>query len=124
MIYISEHNLTIEKPEDINRLSVDVKNTLFSNLEKGRVIIEIPEDFDFLDKKVKPKWHKNNYKIGFIYDCLTILYPQYGKEKKHQIIRDKFHFDFSYRRFKDLYQYYDDNRNLYLENRKFLGLPK
>ena len=121
MIYIKFHS-KIENPEGIKSLPILLQNDLRENFEKGLFLVLVPNDFHGAGTGVNLKKHKNVYKIGFIYDCLTILYPEYGKEKKQEIISEAYHFSFTYRQFKSLYDIYDKNREKYIKNRGVLGL--
>lgn len=119
MLFLNE-NLQLTDPTQINDLSVNVKNILFSRLEKGTILFLVPKDFPLENKKHL----KNVYKIGFIYDCLSLIYSDYGKEKKHKIISEEYHFDFSYRRFTDILQDYEKDRENFIFSRNTLGLRK
>lgn len=119
MIYIPTLNKLIQHPEE--SLSKEVKNFLFQNLNKGYVIFITPEDLDFLPEAGNvAKNHKKNYKIGFLYDMMTIIYPESTKTEKHEIISNKFHLWCVYRQFTSLYNEYFINRDKYLKNRKLL----
>lgn len=113
------NNKLIEKPEQIRDLDFETSNIIFSNLDKGRCLFIVPEDFNYLGIP-KIKNHKKNYKVGFLYDALSIVYPDLEKGEKHRIIEDKYHFWFSYRQFKTILDNYEENRRAYIENRKEL----
>ena len=118
MLLIPDTNILIKKPEDVNDLPVSIKNYLYANMEKGLVFFIIPPDFGLIeDRNAVLKKHIKNYKIGFIYDVLTILYPSKGKEQKYDIISDCFHLFITYRQFKSLYDEYNSSRKKYLEKR-------
>jgi len=113
------NNELVKKPEDIRNLDKKTSNIIFSNLDKGQCLFVVPEDFNHL-KISKIKNHKRNYKVGFLYDALTVVYPDLDKGDKHKIIQDKYHFWFSYRQFKTILDAYEKDKRSYLENRKDL----
>lgn len=110
MLYLNEIKEKIKNPT--NELSVEVKNYLHENLKKGFCLFIVPEEFNLL--KSDAKKHKKNYKVGFIYDMLGVIYADMGKEDKHKIISEKYHLWFTYRQFKTLIDEYESNRNKYL----------
>lgn len=121
MLLIPSTQFFIHKPEDLKTLSVEIKNFIFENLEKGLIFLIIPEDLFLLEiKSNDSKRHIKNYKNGFLYDALTIMYPSYSKEEKHKIISNKYHMFFTYRQFKSVLDEYNENKNAYLENRNNL----
>ena len=102
------------KPTNFNtyQVSIGVNN---KNLNIGRVFFEFPQDFDFVKNK-----HRDVYKIGFLYECLELVYPDISKTSKYDIINLKYHFFITYRRFKDLLDEYYASKKKYLENRNLL----
>jgi hypothetical protein len=116
MIYLADKDILINNPNQ--ELSIEIKNYLFENLKKGRCVFVIPEDFDQLVSDAKK--HKKNYKVGFLYDLLGVIYFDFGKEKKHEIISEKYHLWFTYRQFKTLIDEYEIDRNKYLLKRNLL----
>ena len=66
------------------------------------------------------EYHKKNYKVGFLYDMLTVVYPSYSKSKKHLIISNKYHLWCTYRQLFTIINDYTIDRNKYLKNRKTL----
>lgn len=123
MLLIPSTTFFIRQPEDLSGLSVDLKNYIHENLKKGLIFLIIPEDLFLLDMKSNDsKKHIKNYKIGFLYDALTIMYPLDKKEEKYKIISDKYHLFFTYRQFKSLLDQYNENKNAYLTNRYDLQL--
>lgn len=116
MIYLSDKDILIKNPNE--QFDIETKNYLFENLKKGRCLFVVPEDFDELISESKK--HKKNYKVGFLYDLLGVIYTEYGKEKKHEIISEKYHLWFTYRQFKTLIDEYETNRNKYLLKRNLL----
>lgn len=118
MIYIPSLNKLIQNPDE--NLTKEVKNFLFNNLDKGYVIFITPEDLDILPETGNiAKIHKKNYKVGFLYDMLTVIYD-YSKTKKHNIISNKFHIWCTYRQLFTILNDYNENRIKYLKNRKLL----
>ena len=119
MIYIPTLNKLIQNPNE--NLNKQVKNFLFDNLDKGYVIFITPEDLDNLPEFQNiAKNHKKNYKTGFLYDLLTVIYPDYSKSKKHQIISNKYHLWCTYRQMFNIISDYEAIRDKYLKNRKAL----
>ena len=110
MIKILEKELMIKTPTQ--ELSIDVKNYLREHLKNGDCIFKTPVTFDSII--FEKKKHKKNYKVGFLYDILTVIYPEYGKEMKHSIISVQYDFGFSYRQFKTILDEYEKDRNKYL----------
>lgn len=121
MLLIPNTQFFIKKPEDLKNLSVEIKNFIFENLEKGLIFLIIPEDLFLLEiKSNDSKRHIKNYKNGFLYDCLSEIYPSYSKEEKHRIIKNKYHMFFTYRQFKSVLDEYNENKDAYLKNRNNL----
>ena len=118
MLFLNENNI-VTKPEDLKAFPVPHKNAMYARLEKGTILFLVPKDFP---EDKNPKHLKNVYKVGFIYDCLTIMYPDYGKEKKHSIISNEYHFDLSYRRFKTILDDYERQRESFINARHLLKL--
>lgn len=110
MLYLKELDTTIKNPND--EMSLEVKKYLHENLKKGYCLFVVPSAFDSL--KSNAKKHKKNYKVGFLYDLLTVIYAEMGKEDKHEVIANKYHLWFTYRQFKTLIDEYELNRNKYL----------
>lgn len=116
MIFIKNEEVYIKRPSDAEQLLTSIKNALRKDLEKGHSIFEVPARFD--DPDVERKDQKSNkqiYKIGFLFDLMGIIYPEYGKEKKFEIIMEKYHFWLSYRQFKTLLDIYEGNREKYYQ---------
>ena len=123
MLLIPNTQFFIRKPEELNTLSVEIKNFIFENLEKGLIFLIIPEDLFSLEIESNDlKRHIKNYKNGFLYDCLSIMYPGYSKQEKHEIISNRYHMFFTYRQFKSVLDEYNENKDAYLENRNNLRL--
>lgn len=116
MIFLKEIQSIIKNPSD--DLSLEVKNYLYENLKNGLVFITIPVDFNQSSKDLKK--HKKNYKVGFIYDMLGVIYPEMGKEKKHEVISEQFQMWFTYRQFKTIIDEYEKDRSKYLLKRNLL----
>lgn len=114
MIYLHKYDRIITNPaEEIKE--VEVKNYLYENLEKGLVVFLIPEDILNFGKNIK-----KNYKVGFLYDILTLTYPSKGKEDKHKIISEKYHLWFTYRQFHNVLDEYSESRAKYILKRSLL----
>lgn len=109
MILIKEKAYTVSKPNQ--KLPLEISNILFEDLEKGHSIFVVPEKFDFIDDA---KNFKKTYKVGFLYDLLTVIYPAYNKTEKFNIIAEKYHFWFTYRQFKNIIDEYLLNREKYI----------
>lgn len=116
MLYLKERKLLIKSPSEINGLDVELKNQLYEDLKKGHVLFEFPFDFTF----VANTNHWKNYKVGFLYDCLTLIYPDMGKTGKWEVISNMYHLFFTYRRFKDVLDEYNIRKREYLGDRKLL----
>ena len=114
MLYVSEHDTFIKNPlEEIK--DIRVKNNLYKNLEKGLISFIIPDDL--LDKK---KNTKRNYKVGFLFDIISQIYPSKGKEDKYKIISEKYHLWFTYRQFHNVIEEYEKDRKKYIYKRNIL----
>jgi hypothetical protein len=87
--------------------SPELKSFFYKNLDKGHCIFLIPERFNENNQM------KKSYKIGFIFELLTVIYPSYGKEKKHKIIDENYHLFVNYRQFKNLLDNYEKSRKQY-----------
>ena len=121
MLLIPSTTFFIKQPGDLNGLSVDLKNYIYENLKKGLIFLIIPDDLFLLDiKSNDSKKHIKNYKIGFLFDALTIMYPHDKKEEKYKVISDTYHLFFTYRQFKSLLDQYNENKDAYLKNRNNL----
>lgn len=105
------------KPEDINSLDVENKNFLYSLLNRGLVLFVFPDEFRDMNISSSNRF---TYKIGFIYDALSIVYPDISKTAKYEIISEYYHFFFTYRRFKDKLDEYNASKKKYLLNRNLL----
>lgn len=116
MIKILEKNIVITNPKQ--DISVEVKNYLYENLKNGDCIFKTPSDFDQVISNNKK--HKKNYKVGFLFDLLGVIYADLGKEAKHEIIKTQYDFEFSYRQFKTILDEYEKDRNKYLLKRNLL----
>ncbi len=117
MLLIPRTQFFINQPEELKDLPAEIGNFIFENLDKGLLFLVIPENLFCLDIKSNDiKRHIKNYKNGFLYDALTIMYPSYSKEDKHGIISNKYHMFFTYRQFKSLLDEYNENKNAYLKN--------
>lgn len=115
---IVNNNISITDPSQIENLSVIDRNYLFENLKLGLILFNVPEDFPLVESKK----HKNNYKVGFIFECLSVVYPDLNKTEKFEIISEKYHYFFTYRRFKDIYDEFSKSKSSYIQNRHLLGL--
>jgi hypothetical protein len=113
---ILHNSLEISDPSEINNLNVATRNYLFEKLKLGLILFVVPEDFP----EQQSKKHKNNYKIGFIYECLSIVYPDLNKTEKYEIISEKYHYFFTYRRFKDIYDEFSKSKTSYIQKRSLL----
>lgn len=116
MVYIKEFNYLITNLED--DIPLEIKKHLYENLKKGYVYFKFPNDFD--EEHPSLKRFKKTYKVGFLFDLLTKIYPAYGKEQKCYIISDEFQMLFTYRQFKTIIDDYEKNRNRYLYKRSSL----
>lgn len=114
---ILNNSEVIKKPEDVTSLSVDLRNDLYLKLNRGLVIFVFPDDFQAMNISSS---HRFNYKIGFIHDLLSLVYPDMSKTSKYEIISIYYHFFFTYRRYKDKLDEYNDSKKKYLENRALL----
>ena len=102
MIFIKEKDFLLKTPTEVT--TKDISNILVKDLEIGHCIFVMPNIFDGFDK---PKNIKNAYKVGFLFDLLTEIYPTYDKTAKYNIISDKYHFSFTYRQFKNILDEYE-----------------
>lgn len=106
MIVLKKFNLILEKPSDFSKLKTEVKNHIFENLDIGYCVFKIP---DFIENKSQ----KVNYKTGFLDDLLSILNPKISKKNKCEIISDKYHMMFTYRRYLDIIKDYNEDKKKY-----------
>lgn len=114
MIYVEKYNLTISNPkQEIS--DVAIKNHIHKTIEKGLLVFIIPEDIKDADKKIK-----RNYKVGFLFDFLSEIYPNYNIMEKYYIIKDNYHFWFTHRQFWNIYQDYKKDQSKYLLKRSLL----
>lgn len=113
MLFLIKYNILINDPKQIDYLEVEQKNYLYSMLNRGLVLFQYPTEFESMNIS---STHRFAYKVGFLYDCLTILYPDVSKTNKYQIISVYYHFFFTYRRFKDKLDEYNVSRKFYLGN--------
>lgn len=111
------NNILIKHPKEIETLDVETKNILYSLLNRGLVVFVFPEDFKNLNISSS---HRFTYKIGFLYDVISLIYPDLGKTDKYEIVSEYYHFFFTYRRFKDKLDEYNSTKKKYLENRSLL----
>lgn len=119
MIRLKDQEVFIKCPCEIDDLPPSIKNSLRTDMDIGYSIFVIPEDLENSESD-QAKNHKKSYKVGFLFDCLTVLYPSYGKEKKAEIISEKYHLWFTYRQFKNLLDEYESKREDYLKRRSSL----
>lgn len=112
MIYIKEKDFLVKHPQD--KLSKDISNILYQDLQRGYAIITIPDRFDAMDKE---KNVKKTYKVGFLYDMLTRIYPEMTKTDKYRMISERYHFWFTYRQFVNIILDYEASRELYLNTK-------
>lgn len=109
MILLKESGYLVKSPKQ--KLPKEISNILSEDLQKGYCIFIVPEKFDFVDDA---KNFKKTYKVGFLYDLLSEIYPAYGKTEKFKIISEKYHFWFTYRQFKNITDEYFENRANFL----------
>lgn len=110
MIFIKEKKYTITNPKQ--KLSKEINNILFKDLCTGQIIFFIPDQFDVIEDS---KNQKKAYKVGFLFDMLTEIYPTYDKTEKFKIIADRYHFWFTYRQFKNILDQYELNKKSYFK---------
>lgn len=117
MIYLEKTDQYLRNPEHLKSgfLSVEEKNYLYKNLDKGKCIFLIPEDIENADKKIK-----RNYKVGFLFDLLGNVYPGKNQTEKFQIISEKYHFWITHRQFRNILDEYQADRLKYLNKRSLL----
>ena len=92
--------------------SIIIWNAIIHLLNRGLVLFQFPTDFETMNIS---STHRFAYKVGFLYDCLSILYPDISKTSKYEIISVHYHFFFTYRRFKDKLDEYNNSKKKYLE---------
>lgn len=110
MILIEKFECTIKLPSAPD--SLEHKKYLYENLKNGLCVFKIPNDYNKI--LIDAKKHKKNYKVGFLYDLLTDIYPNLGKEEKHEIISEQYNLWFTYRQFKNLLDEYQSKKLSYL----------
>lgn len=114
MIKIPDTSIIIKTPEELSNLAVDLKNYLFVNLEKGDVLFKIPsfENQKSIDEKKACKI----YKIGFLYDALSAIYPLKKQLEKYKIIHDQYHVFLTYRQYIKFLNEYESDQTEYIKN--------
>lgn len=100
------NNKTISTPDQ--KISQSESQFLYENLIKGTLIFLIPERLEHLEKN-----HKRNYKLGFLFELFSRIYPDTTNTKKLEIIADKFHLWFTYRQSMNVLNDYELNKKLY-----------
>lgn len=100
MIRIENKNYTIS---DLKGLSVSQKNFLYENLDKGNCVIKLPE-FNSQFSKTELDYVRKAYKVGFLFDLLTEIYPNYNNMHKYKIIDEQYHLFLSHKRLLDIYK--------------------
>ena len=118
MLLINVDHIVLD-PLELEKMDPYIKNGVYKRLEKGFILFLVPEDFP-LAKSKNPKHLRNVYKVGFIFQCLSIMYPEYDKTKKFKIISKKYHFDFSYRRFITLLNTFEQDKKKFIKKRSSL----
>lgn len=83
---------------DFEGFDVRLKNYLYSELDKGNCIIKIPE---FVERGTISQ---KAYKVGFLFDLLSVVYPNYTNVRKYLIIDQEYHLFLSHKRLLDLYK--------------------
>lgn len=107
MIILQQFDYVVENPNQEIK-DAKIKKFIYDNLEKGLVIFSLPEKISVLDKNLK-----RNYKVGFLFDFISNVYPLKSKEEKYQIISDKFFLWFTYRQFHNVNEEYARDRDKY-----------
>lgn len=116
MIYIKEYNVLISEPIQIKELSPECKNHLCSTLDKGEIFFKVPDDFVGKNENK----NKNTYKVGFLFDALTEVYPTLDKTKKYEIIKNQYHFFITIRQFRNIINDYVSEKRKFYKNRSLL----
>jgi hypothetical protein len=119
MIYLPIQDVTIKNPVDVKCLPAVTRNYIYDNLDKGLMLFLIPDDLENT-YHIDEKKFKNNYKVGFLYDLILLIYPQKTKSEAHEIIDKKFHCWITYRQFYTIINDYSKDRKKYILQRNFL----
>ena len=104
MIYLKEEDVYIKDPNgQFDELLTEIKNYLRENMKNGLVLVVIPEH-------ITDKNRKREYKAGFLFELLSLVYPENTKTQNLEIISDKFHMFCGYRQFNNLLGPYEQKR--------------
>lgn len=105
MIYIDFEDKYIDTPNNYDSLDVNVKLWLREYLDKGMLIFKIPDRLVGFSKE-----DKKAYKIGWLYEMMSKVYPEYTKTYIAERISEQFQMWFSYRQFSTLLHVYEKKR--------------
>lgn len=108
MIYFGDNWKEEISMED---LSVVERNFLCANLLNGGFLIKIPEEIGISDKEPEKYKKMSTYKVGFLYDLLSVVYPDMTVAMKFKIISEKYHLFLGYRRLSDIYKEYRKSKD-------------
>lgn len=112
MILIKEKDLLIKSADQ--KLTKEITKMLYEDLNKGHSIIVIPARFDGVENE---KIHKKTYKVGFLFEMLSEIYPNINKTEKYNIISEKYHFWITYRQFVNIILDFNQNKSMYLKGK-------
>ena len=102
MIYVDFNDSYIEAPKEYEALNRDIKLWLREYLDKSMLIFKIPDRMAKFSKE-----DKKAYKVGWLYQIMLSVYPEYTKTYIAERISEQFQMWISYRQFATLLHVYE-----------------
>ena len=109
MIYIDFEDDYIDSPDDYDKLKQNEKLWLREYLDKGMLIFKVPDRLASFSKE-----DKKAYKVGYLYEMMLVVYPEYTKTYIAERISEQFQMWFSYRQFSTLLHVYEKKREEFI----------
>lgn len=110
MIYVDFQDVFIKDPNNYESLQKDIKLWLREYLDKGMVIFKMPGNLSEASKN-----DKKSYKVGFLYEMLVFVYPEYTKSYIADIISEQYQMWTVYRQFSTFLNTYDEKRGKFIQ---------
>lgn len=116
MLYLKSKGIDLSSISQYQNLNKETKNEIYNDLEKGHCIFVsssyLKKHFDKSEQERKSA--RKTYKVGFLYDLLTEVYPDKNKTEKQKIISEKYGLEITYRQFKTILDKYEEDKSKYI----------